>query len=256
MFGNYQNDKKKKSTNTKGLQFFNKAGSHSTLIIGHWDTALTFKIHPCLPDNKMTETNVYDYDSYVNTVLSQNKVYDLLMACKNFKAQLDAGMTPESVGVASGSGFIQVSANTEEGIILFTIYSDIGAEGKPSQQLSYGFNKSNYFKNYDPSSGSYDKSDLYESEFERFIILLEETIKANTNAIAHTIRYTDMYTKDSILSSMNAIKEKMGIQNNFSGKNNSNTYFNATNNQNNQTSDFGRIQDGGTVNDIQDGLPI
>ena len=65
-----------------------------------------------------------------------------------------------------------------------------------------------------------------------------------------------MYTKDSILSSMNAIKEKMGIQNNFSGKNNSNTYFNVTNNQNNQTSDFGRIQDGGTVNDIQDGLPI
>lgn len=260
-FGNYQNEsKKRKSTNTKGIQFFNKSISHSTIIVGHWDTAITLKIHPCLPSNKMTETNVYDYESFVSSVLSINKAYDLLMGAKSFKMQLDAGMSPESVGVASGSGFVQIShlATEEFTGVQLTIYSDIGQDGKPTQELSYAFNKSNYFKNYSAENGSYDKSDYYEAEFERFVILLEETIKASTGALAHSVRHADMYTRDSMLNSLSALKEKMGIQStqyNGTGRNNATTFFNSTHSSTNDddTPTFGSIENGGTVSDR---LPI
>lgn len=261
-FGNYQNDKKQKSKNTRGYQFYNKEISGSTLVIGHWNSAVTLKIHPLLPENKRTDSSVYDYESFVNVALTPQKVYDLVMGLNTVKIAVDSGIYNfDSVGVASGTGYIEVGPISKYGYqgegVAIALYNDIGSDGKPAQKLVYVFNKSNYFKNYSVDDGSYDKSNQYEAEFGMMVMLLQEALKASTNAIAHSVRHTNMYHDDFVSDSLNSLKEKLGIEVGSSrrgGNGSSTTYFNANRRDEDNNTNFGSIDNGGMV--TEDRLPM
>lgn len=254
-FGNYNNEKKKKTTSTNGVQFYNKELG-STLITGMWEGCATLKICPVLPQDKQTKTNTYDYDVFVNAVLTQEKLYDLAQICKIVIATVNSGSYEfEPMGIPTGSGYVEIAPgqtyDKPEGTIALAIYNGIDADGKAENKLVYVFNKSNFFKNY-AGSGQYDKSDYYEAEFNRFYIIINETIKAMTNAVAHTIATRNRYTTDSIISSLAALKEKSGISSFKSGQ--VNTYFGSVNNEKKNTENLGTVEFGGTV--VEERLPI
>lgn len=263
-FGNYQNEKKKKTINTNSIQFYNK-DAKATLITGFWEGTLTLKICPTLPDNKQTKTSVYDYETFVNAALTHEKLYDLSQALNVVKASVAEGIyTFEPMGVPAGAGYVEIGPASVYGIdidgIAMTIYNGIGADGKAENKFTYLFNKSNYFKNYANGGGEYSKSDLYEAEFNRFVIVINESIKALTNAVAHTVRTTNMYTNDSIIKSLAALKEKAGVEvSDYSGgykknySSNVSTYM-GVNKMESSKPDDTYIKFGGVV--VEDRLPL
>lgn len=263
-FGNYQNnDKKTKSKNTKGYQFYNQEAYGSTLVLGYWNSTLTMKIHPMLPENKRTDNLVYDYESFVNVALTPQRVFELYSGLKNIAISVANGIYSfKSVGVPAGAGFIEVAPASKFGsevdAIVVCIYNGIDENGKPTDRLIYQFKKGSYFENYDPDNGAYDKSNDIEIEYLMFYKMVEEQVAASTNAIAHSIRHANMYSDEAISNSFKSIKEKLGIEATSSGGynrgGNTTSYFGA-NKRDNESSNtnYGSIDNGGVVR--EDRLP-
>ena len=260
-FGNYQNEKNsnKKKTSTKAIQFYNSACG-STLVTSHYNEAtIIFKIHPTLPENKQSNTNVYDYDSYVACFLSPLKLIELREAIKNTMMNVSSldRYSFEPVGVDVADGFIEIAPAKTYGInldaIALCIYNGIDENWKASNKLVYVFNTSHYYKNFATKGGDYEASDKVDSEFILFMTLLDESIKGATKAIAHSLRDADKYQRTNILESIKELKEKAGIK--TYNQSSTTTYFGAKSNQNKNMENVGQIENAGQIGE-QERIPL
>lgn len=252
-FGNTNNENKTKGTSTRGLQFYNATGSESTLVVGYYRSTLSLGIHPALPAEKRTKTSVYNYDTIASVLLTPTKAMDLLEGIYDIENIMEYF---EPFGVPAGNGFVEISPlskvsgeSTDKGIML-TIYIGVDGDGAAANSLSYLFNFSRYFKNYNKDGNKYDLSDIKATEFKLFIKALEEFTKAATRAIAHSIRDTNSYSDNFIKSSLSELKEKAGIKSSYSS-NGVTSFFNSRAQLN--EAPVGEIQEGGTITDR---LPI
>lgn len=256
-FGNNnQPEKKKYEVNTRGPQLYNKNQNNGgTLIIGYWKEFMTLKICPMLPANKRSESKVYDYETFINTALTTEKMILL-------KSAIDTNILPalynnewnfKSVGISVGANFVELSNGSKHGMdrehICLSIYANVDENGKAADKLTYVFNKNNYFYNYDHENGTIDKGDSIEVEFMQFYNCLSESIKALTNAYAHSIRYSDQYSTSFVRESLSSIKGKLGIESSSYNKPSSNsgaTFFAAGSNKDGDE-DVGSIENGGVI---------
>lgn len=259
-FGNNnQGEKKKYDVNTKGVQFYNiNAG---TLIVGYWKDCMTVKICPVLPQSKRSESKVYDYDTFINTAFTLEKLTTMQLAIdSHIMASMQTGNPYDftAIGVSVGSNFVELSNGEKHGLakenICFTIYAGVDENGKSSDKMTFVFGKRNYFTNFDSEVGSIDKGADLEIEFLMFYRCIKEAAKAMTHAYAHSIRHSDQYTVNGIRESLNSIKTKLGIESSTYSKPSGNaSFFNAGsgnkfgNNNSSSNEDVGRIENGGTI---------
>lgn len=259
-FGNNQSGEKKKyDVNTKGVQFYNSnASMGGTLVIGYWKECMTVKICPMLPQNKRSESKVYDYETFINTAMTLEKLTVMCMAIDSHimaAMQTGNGYDFQAIGVSVGSNFIEISNGEKHGMnkefICFTIYAGVDENGKSTDKMTYIFNKRNYFTNYNPEEGSIDKGGDLEVEFLMFYKCIKEATKAFTHAHAHSIRHTDQYTNNNVRESLNSIKTKLGIESaSYSKPGNNASFFSAGSNKygnNALPEDVGQIENGGTI---------
>lgn len=257
-FGNNnQGEKKKFEVNTKGPQFYNRdQNMGGTLIVGYWKEFMTLKICPMLPANKRSESKVYDYETFINTALTVEKMIILKSAIDGniMNSLYNNEYDFKPIGVSVGANFVEISNGKKHNIdkenICLTIYANVDEAGKASDKLTYIFNKNNYFTNYDHENGTIDKGDSIEVDFIQFYNCIYQSINAFTNAYAHSIRNTDQYTVSFVRESLSSIKTKLGIESTSYNKPSSNsgaTFFAAGSNTNKDDEDLGHIENGGVI---------
>lgn len=241
-FGNSQNEKKqKKTTNTKGLQFYNKSTpvGAGTLQTGNWEQTMTIRVSPLLPENKRTDSAPYDYDTFISVALTLEKLEALYEGVQYIYDQIDAGNYDFSpVGQQTGANYIEIAPASKLGLaegVAIILYSDINEDGKASNVLPFLLNRQCYFKNYSSEDGSYDRSEPIEVQFNMLRRHMKATLNAMNNAHAHSIRYINQYRDDYIRNGIAALKEKAGIEENrYSGGGKPSTYFNMNSQRRNE----------------------
>lgn len=283
-FGNTNNEKRKNSgTNTRASQFYNSNGSESTLVIGYWATGgfnsvefLNLKIHPLLPENQRTQSNMYDYKSVISTLLPLQKAVELLEICKEIERYIENDSYDfEDMGIPVKEAFVCLSSASKEGFttdgIVLKIWGGVDSSGNATHSLKYLFNKSQYLTGFKGDGSEYQTGKSMETEFKMFKLILEEFTKAATYAQAHVNRGINSYYQNEVVkTSLYEIKNKLGIQPAFNNNNNNGNYNQGnynTNFGNNSTSYFesrrqdnidnqnlGSVENGGTI--INGSLPI
>lgn len=220
-FGNRQNNSNDLNVNTNGIQFYNMEGIEpSTLQLNFWNGLLALKICPALPENKREETKKYDYETFITCLLTPQKVCDLARALSQgfYPAYLSNPSETNSVGVASGEGFIQISSaqnnpsyKGEEPSIILTIYKDVDTNAKTDSYLSYEFRKGSVITNYNCQTGEFKNNVNNDCEFLIFMEYLKEGLKALTQAQAHSMRYSDRFYRAKEISNSQKVMEALGI---------------------------------------------
>lgn len=252
---NFESNTKKKTKNTKGLQFYNSDRTYgSTLVLDYWQAFATVKIHPQLPEDRRSEKSKYDYDKSLGVVLTIERVYDLLQATKSVAFEIienhNYNFTPAGVILGRNKNqLLQIEPLSSlegmpeeaEGIVI-SIYSDIDPElGTTNNYIKYILGKASYIKAYDNKTGMYEKSDEFETQFMIFIKYLEQSLEALTMAKVHAQALHDMYSKDIVKDSLYEIKQKLGISSNTSNNyrnNNSNGFYQNNNFKENGSPSF------------------
>lgn len=246
-FNNYNSGKqfKELDKNTNSFRLKNSnAVFPSAMILGYWNSTLTIKLHPALPESQRSTEKVFDYNTFIMGVLTAENALVLLEAIKeNINTILEEPETFDSFGVSSGNSFIEIAPTPgmdevrDSGIFL-NLYSKIDENGIPAEVLQYKFNNRNYFKNFRVSGKSMEKKSLkLPSEFIMFIKFLEEGVKGLSGGIAHGIRNANKYEYTRSVSNINRMMEKLGIsQQDFnSNRNNNGGGFFSNQSNNNQS---------------------
>lgn len=239
-FQNTNNDNKRKTKSTRGIQFYNDNEQlGSTIVLGYWDIFANIKIHPMLPKEKRTVQSKFDYDNSVGILLPIEKINDFKEALKEVCGYLiDGNYRFDPVGVATARGdnliIIEPITSKYEDIedfdgICVTIYNGIDGSGIAQNELTYTFNKSSYIKSYNAKSGSYEKSTPFEGQFMIFCKYIEKSLDALTMAYTHAQASHDLWYKDSVKDSLYQLKQKAGITsgnggNSYSGGYNNNAF--------------------------------
>ena len=241
----YNNEKKTEDMNTNGFQFYNqKAGS--TLVIGHWNDLITIKICPVLAESERVEGKTFDYKGGINVALTAEKAYALAKA-------IVRGNFEKTVGVPSGTNFIEIgkanqlipgAENYADDVIAITIYKEVGADGAIKNTLSYIFNTCDVMEGFKGNREEFTVSTV-DAELQLFILSLQESVKANTNAVAHSTRNANKFAGKKYQNDLAQIKEKLGIQteskNNYQSGGTANSFFN------NGGQKTGAVVDGGYI---------
>jgi len=225
--GRQNNNNQEQSTNTRGPQMYNRDKERgSTLICGFWNTMQTIKICPILPQDKRSESKMYNYETFLTSALVPEKAYALMTGIKkHVLPALESGELESirNVGVPVGEGFIQISNGHSLGYPLglyITIFSKIDAEnGRAEQWLSFEFTQSPYFLNYNHEDGDISKEAEY-MDFGIFMNYLAEGIKASSRAVAHSVRDQYKYVDNGRRNEIKQIMDKLGIESNNGYNNN------------------------------------
>jgi hypothetical protein len=186
--------------------------------------------------------NTVEYDKFakdekeagVAIYLTHTKALLLLKDAKEF---IDNPSMASSVGVDSGTGenqgIIQFSNGVEFGtnnICLVIRRLTVDESGKPAitSSFAYEFKTESHYtiRNFDANTLDFDRVYHEGLEIEQFFILLDQYIKAQTNAVAHTIREQLNYQDNRINTKLDMLHEHFGLEapknNNRGGGNNNN----------------------------------
>lgn len=200
-----------------------------------WKGSLCLSI--CPRKNTGNDEVSFDMDNGITIYLSHTKARILKNELQKF---LEDPVTFNGVGVPSGQGVITISNGVEYGknTPVLTIRK-VNETGGVVASFAYEF-KSNYYfsiRNYDGGKTFDSVYDDYRTiEIEQLITLLDEYVKASTNAIAFTVMDQRKYSASRIEGKLDAIAQSMGIEMPKGGNNqrryNNSSYFN-NNNANN-----------------------
>ncbi|MEI2421106.1 hypothetical protein V6O07_12605, partial [Arthrospira platensis SPKY2] len=79
-YGNYGKQQwKELDKNTKSFSFRNSnAVFKSAMVLGFWNSTMTIKIHPALPESQRSTEKVFDYNTYIMSVITSENALLLL----------------------------------------------------------------------------------------------------------------------------------------------------------------------------------
>ncbi len=240
MFNNNQNNAKDNSndTNTRGLQFKNKDGFEpSTVSIGFWNDLLTIRINPALPPEAQTENRIYDYNKYVSTALTVEKITLLHEKIKNEVIPAIEKDEECTVGipVAGDSLFIVSTGKSKHGVIkpYMAIVKGINPDTKKAEMvIHYEFNKTSSVDNYNPDTGSYDINKNGIIELLVFDKILEASIWGLSKVFVHADRAVNKFFNNKQMQYLTKIMEKLGIPVDYYNGNKFNSKANVFENNN------------------------
>lgn len=215
------------NVNTRGIQFMNSEGHFpSTLQVGYWNEMLSFKINPALEKSQQTETKKFDYEKVISTAITLEKA--TILAEKIEREVLPAFYNNTEIfkGVpVGGDSLVGVGTKNMDGemIAYFAIFKSLDENTKkPEVSMIYEFRSGYTVDNYNPQTGEFSISKNIPSELILFMEVLKSARSGLTNAIAHSIRFADKFSRDRIHNQLDEIAAKLGVSGKF--KSNSGSY--------------------------------
>lgn len=219
-----------------------------------WKGNLCLSIYP--RKNTGNDEVSFDMDNGITIYLSHTKARILKNELELF---LKDPISYNANGVPSGSAAVTISNGVEYGknTPVLTIRK-VNESGDVVASFAYEF-KSNYYysiRNYDGKNFDSAYDDYRNLEVEQLITLLDEYIKASTNAIAFTVMDQRKYSAARTDAKLDAIAASLGVDLPKSGSNqkkyNNNSYFN--NNSSNSGSGYpssGVSYGSATIDDLE-----
>lgn len=200
----------------------------------YWKQSLVIGIYP----RKATGNDeiAFDMDNGLSIYLNHSKARILKCELENFMRD---PVTYNGSGVNAGQAVITISNGLEYGknTPVLTIRK-IDDAGNVLTSFAYEF-KTDYYnsiRGYDGYNFTNVREDYKYLEIEQMITLLEEYVRAATNAIAFTVREQTKFDVSRINNKIDLIGEKLGVDMNATrggnnrSKFNSDSYFNRPNN--------------------------
>lgn len=253
VFGTRQNNDgdTQKNITTKVYQFKNKTGFEpSTLQVSGWNEMFSIRINPALPENKQTKEQIFDYDKFVATSLNMEKATALLYKIeKSIKPAIEND-EEKNVGVnIAGTSLVTIGTGkkiTGEIRPYIAIHKELDPDTKKAgQSIYYEFKTIISVDDYDSETGEYSIDNSVQGEFELFCDLLKSFI-INNNFIHHVNKNCGKYYNDKIVSTINAIAEKLGIETKpsyYSSYKNKQSIFNQENSYSDDINNIEEVSD-------------
>ena len=206
-----------------------------------WKSNLCIGIFP--RKNTGNDEIAFDMDNGITIYLSHTKARILKHELELF---LSDPVTYNSVGVPSGQAAISISNGAEYGKDnpVVTIRK-VSETGEVIASFAYEF-KTNFhyaIRNYDGKNFDSAYDDYKNIEIEQFITVLDEYVKASTNAVAFTVMDQRKYSFARMDNKIEAIAASLGVDlakssSGSRGRYNSSSYFNNNSNSDNGSSNY------------------
>lgn len=217
------------------------------LTFRYWRTNLCIGIFP--RKNTGNDDVSFDMSNGITIYLSHSKARIFKHEVENF---LQDPVKYNAVGVPSGQAVITISNGSEYGKSnpILTIRK-VNENGEVVASFAYEFKRDYHFsiRNYDGKNFDSVYEDYQNLEIEQLLTVLEEYIKATTNAVAFTVMEQRSYSATRVEDKINAIASSLGVQvtGNSKPKYNNSSYFasggNTGNENNNVSYSSGTLED-------------
>ena len=192
---------------------FNNAESKidaTCLTFRFWKNNLCVGIFP--RKNTGNDEVSFDMDNGITIYLSHTKARILKHELELF---LSDPITYNAVGVPSGQAAITISNGSEYGKNnpVITIRK-VAETGEVVASFSYEFKTDIHYaiRNYDGKNFDSAYDDYRNIEIEQFITVLDEFVKASTNAIAFSVMDQRKYSQSRVEDKINSICSSLGIE--------------------------------------------
>ena len=205
------------------------------LAFRFWKQSLCIGIFP----RKQTGNDdvQFDMDNGITIYLSHTKARILKNEIEKF---LRDPVAYNGSGVPSGQAAITISNGMEYGknTPVLTIRKVDGATGNILSSFAYEFKTDFHYsiRHYDGKNFDTEYEEYRYLEIEQMLTVLDEYVKASTNAIAFTVRDQFKFPETRMFNTLNAIAEKLGVElrssNNGAKRFNNSSYFNSGSNNN------------------------
>lgn len=209
------------------------------LTFRYWKQSLCIGIFPRKQTGNENDI-AFDMDNGITIYLSHTKARILKAEIENF---LRDPVAYNGSGVPSGQAAITISNGLEYGknTPVLTIRKVDGETGNILSSFAYEF-KTNFhysIRHYDGKNFDTEYDDYRNIEIQQMITVLDEYIKASTNAIAFTVRDQSKFAESRTFNTLNAIAEKLGVElrgnSNGAKRFNNSSYFNNSGSNNNNS---------------------
>ena len=215
----YNNNQGNKANNDPGVTVYsnyrmNNAESTidpSCITFRFWKSSLCVSIYP----KKQTGNDEvsFDMDNGITIYLSHVKARILKNEIEKF---LSDPVTYGSVGVPSGQAIITISNGAEFGKNVPVIcIRKVSEDGTVAASFAYEC-KTDYYssiRNYNDSKKTFDQvfEDYKNIELEQFITVLDEYVKASTNAVAFSLMDQRRFSYDRMDRKIDSIAAALGV---------------------------------------------
>lgn len=216
-FGTVYNNNQANKSNDPGITVYsyrmNNAESEvdpTCLNFRFWKNSLCIGIYP----RKVTGNDeiAFDMDNGITIYLSHTKARMLKNEIELF---MKDPVTYNSVGVPSGAAAITISNGAEYGKNTpFVTIRKLSETGEIVGSFAYEFKTHYHFsvrnfdgKNFDREYDTYDNLELLE-----MLTVLDEYVKASTNAVAFTVMDQRRYSHDRMDKKIDAIAQALGVE--------------------------------------------
>lgn len=233
----YNNNAKENNNNvnTSGRQYYNSDGVHkSTLELSFWNKMVSLKIYPMLPEDKITESERFDYNNGIFTAVSTERaiyIHELIM--NHIIPALESGQKLPAKGYPIGQDSALVLGTNQDTngntFAYIGILKGIDSETmKPSQGIFYQFNRMLTIEAYDYEAGSFEAGNSVKNEIYEFALQLKHAAEDLIGASTHADRYIDRNYRNRIGEATGAFTPK-GDRSNNTPYNNSSVFGNKYN---------------------------
>ena len=224
------------------------------LTFRYWKQSLCIGIFPRKQTGNENDV-AFDMDNGITIYLSHTKARILKNELENF---LRDPVAYNGSGVPSGQAVITISNGLEYGknTPVLTIRK-VDENGNVLSSFAYEFKTDFHYsiRNYDGRNFNTIYDDYRYLEIQQMITVLDEYVKAATNAVAFTVRDQNKYVESRTNRAINAIAEKLGVEinaNNAARRFNNSSYFNGSNNNNGGYSSPSSVAYGtATIDDLE-----
>lgn len=224
------------------------------LTFRYWKQSLCIGIFP----RKQTggDEVAFDMDNGITIYLNHTKARILKAELENF---LRDPVTYNGSGVPSGQAAITISNGLEYGknTPVLTIRKVNGDNGEVTSAFAYEFKTDFHYsiRNYDGKRFNTEYDAYKYIEIHQMITVLDEYVKASTNAIAFTVRDQSKFVESRVFNGLNSIAEKLGVElrsgNNGNKRFNNSSYFNSASNNSGYSSSAGVSYGTATIDDLE-----
>ena len=184
-----ENENVKKNVETVGYQFYS---NENTMKVNFWnDVFISLKIFPALSESEKTDTRQYDYEkNIVSTAITAYKSRQLLAHAQKLIDDFNNDMDSSYYVDVSGNNLVGFGTKkiNDKRVYYIGIHKNLNENKIPEKSVYFYFEDTFVIENYDPVTGSFEKSIEKSGDFFSFLDVLKSHSIAANKSIAHSIR--------------------------------------------------------------------
>lgn len=201
------NQRKQISVNTNGRRLSNLDGDvQSAIEMVHWNSMLTIRITPALPEGQRTESKNFNDDDVMQCALSADRLVHLSTGIiEKVIPAIEKGEDAQTIVPLGSDGVFGIYTRNEGGKqnTFVLIAKGLNAQTRiPESHLIYKFKSTVALENYNPSTGDFSTVADDTAELRILLAHMQESVKASTQSYVHAHRVVDRSFRESILGAL------------------------------------------------------